>query len=101
MFPMELRKSGQKPSLQYKSQPWYIAYMGALFESDHAEIGERIRYAEHLIVRRERELFNRLAEPAEQHALNNALHALRALSLCLKSSSRAPIPSGQTSAGRH
>ena len=68
----------------YKSRPWYEAYMAALFESDRGQIGESIRRAELLIVTRERELFTCVPDPKEQHALNNALHALRALHGCLK-----------------
>jgi hypothetical protein len=68
----------------YKSQPWYEAYMAALFESDRGKIGESIRRAELMIVRRERELFTGPLDPKEQRALNNALHALRALQGCLK-----------------
>jgi hypothetical protein len=69
---------------RYKSRPWYEAYMAALFESDRGQIGESIRRAELLIVSRERELFTCTPDPKEQHALNNALHALRALYGCLK-----------------
>lgn len=69
----------------YKSQPWYGAYMAALFESDRGQIGESIRRAEALILNRERELFTCALDPKEQHALNNALHALRALQGCFKS----------------
>ena len=68
----------------YKSRPWYEAYMAALFESDRRQIGESIRRAELLIVSRERELFICVPDPKEQRALNNALHALRALHGCLK-----------------
>ena len=68
----------------YKSQPWYEAYMAALFESDREQIRESIRRAEVLILNRERELFTCVLDPKEQHALNNALHALRALHGCLK-----------------
>lgn len=68
----------------YKSQPWYEAYMAALFESDRGQIGENIHRAELMILNRERELFTGALEPKEQRALNNALHALRALLRCLK-----------------
>ncbi|HEY1262941.1 MAG TPA: hypothetical protein VGF06_05415 [Terriglobales bacterium] len=66
----------------YKSQPWYSEYLAALFESDRRRLQERIRRAEHLMVGREHELFP-AADPAEQRALNNALHALHALRTCL------------------
>jgi hypothetical protein len=68
----------------YKSQPWYEAYMAALFESDRERIVESIRRAELLIVHRERELFAGPMDPKEQRALNNARHALRALHGCLR-----------------
>jgi hypothetical protein len=68
----------------YKRQSWYGAYMAALFEADRTRIGESIRRAEFLILSRERELFSRPSDPMEERALNNALHALRALHGCLK-----------------
>lgn len=68
----------------YKSQPWYEAYMAALFESDREQIGANIRRAEVLIVHRERELLAGQLDPKEQRALGNALHALRALHGCLR-----------------
>ena len=67
----------------HKNQPWYEAYMAALFESDSEQIRASIRRAELLIVHRERELLAGL-ELREQRALSNALHALRALHGCLK-----------------
>lgn len=68
----------------YKGQSWYEAYMAALFEADRSQIGESIRRAEFLILNRERELFRGPSDPIEERALNNALHALRALHGCLK-----------------
>lgn len=68
----------------YKNQPWYEAYMAALFESDRGQISESIRRAELMIVHRERELFGGPLDPKEQRALNNALHVLRALEGCLQ-----------------
>jgi len=67
----------------YQSQPWYEAYMAALFESDREQIRASIHRAELLIVHRERELLAG-RELKEQRALDNALHALRALHGCLK-----------------
>jgi len=69
----------------HRAQPWYGAYMAALFESDRAQIEERIRVAEQMIHRRERELFPSFNALGERRALNNALHALQALDGCLKS----------------
>ncbi len=68
----------------YKSQSWYEAYMGALFESDRRQIAESILLAEFLILNRERELPSGPSDRIEQRALDNALHALRALRGCLK-----------------
>ena len=68
----------------YKNRPWYEAYMAALFESDRRQISDSIRRAELMIVHRERELFSDDFDAQEQRALNNALHALRALHGCLK-----------------
>jgi hypothetical protein len=66
----------------YQSQPWYDAYMAALFEPDR--IGERINYTEQLILSRQRELFTSRVDSIEQRALNKALRALRALKMCVK-----------------
>jgi len=77
----------ESPGVLYRSQPWYEAYMAALFEADRGQMAERIRTAEQLILSRERELLAARAELPEQNALNNALHALRALQACLKSKS--------------
>lgn len=78
------RAKGTPPRTFYQSQPWYDAYMAALFEADRRRIEERIRTAKQLILARERQLLAARAEPTEQDALNNALHALRALHMCLK-----------------
>ena len=71
----------------YRSQPWYEAYLAALFEADRGQMEGRIRAAEQLILSRERELLAARADLREQRVLNNALHALRALHACLKSKS--------------
>lgn len=76
------RETAQNP---HHTQPWYDAYMAALFESDREQIGERIKVAEQMIHRREREIFPSFNAGGEQRALNNALHALQALDGCLKS----------------
>jgi hypothetical protein len=57
--------------------------MAALFESDPKQIRDRIRYAEQLMLARERELLSQSGHLTEQRALTNALHALHALWLCL------------------
>jgi hypothetical protein len=66
----------------YRQQSWYEAYMAALFEADRKQISERIKSAEQLILKREQEIA--LYSSVEHQALNNALHALRALSGCLR-----------------
>ena len=78
------RAKGGPPRTHYQSQPWYDAYMAALFEADRRRIEERIRAAKQLILARERQLLAARGDATEQDALNNALHALRALHMCLK-----------------
>ena len=75
----------------YHSEPWYRAYMSALFESNPALIEVRVALAQRLIVLRELELFNSRMLSPELRALNRALLALRALALCRK----ATAPSGE------
>lgn len=70
--------------ISYRRQPWYEAYMAALFEANRKQILVRIRHAEQQILARERELLTHGNELSEQHALNNALHALHALSSCMQ-----------------
>jgi hypothetical protein len=77
-----VRHDSASPVAPYRTQPWYLAYMDALFESDRTRMAERIKYAEQLILRRERELFPSRTEMTEQRALAGALHALRALRSC-------------------
>lgn len=72
------------PQVPYGSEPWYGAYMSALFESNSAMIRDRIRLAERLIASRERDLFHSRGDGAELRALNSALLALRALAGCNK-----------------
>ena len=73
----------ESAEIAHRQQPWYAAYMAALFEANRKQIRERINYAEQLILARERELLPEANDFAEQRALNNALHALRALASCL------------------
>jgi len=79
----KIQNSSDRPAIDHKSQAWYIEYMGVLFESDRKLLGSRIQHARHLIIKRERELFSENTCPAEQRSLNNALHALEALRMCL------------------
>jgi hypothetical protein len=57
--------------------------MAALFESDRALIAGRIASAEQMVLAREHQLFRGETDVLEKHALNSALHALRALRTCL------------------
>lgn len=75
------QSSSVRPEALYRSEPWYRAYMSALFESDPALMPPRIVLAERLIAVRERELFNSRAASPELRALNSALLALRALAV--------------------
>jgi hypothetical protein len=71
------------PVPPHRQEPWYQAYIAALFENDKAQIHERIQEAKRLILLRERELVNRTGDQLEIRSLNNALNALAALSNCL------------------
>jgi hypothetical protein len=65
---------------------WRDLYMAALFETDQANISQRITQAETAIVTRARELFcvsNEIEQ--ERRSLESALEALRALQSCMKS----------------
>lgn len=76
--------ANEVPRVAHRDQPWYGAYMAALFESEPNKIQERIRRAEQLAVARERQLFLSPATSVERQALNAAIHALRALRGCCK-----------------
>jgi hypothetical protein len=61
---LETRSATVRGEALYHSQPWYRAYMSALFESNTALIAVRIVLAQRLIAARELELFNlRMASP--------------------------------------
>ena len=79
----EFQAKPDSVDIPYRRQAWYAAYMAALFEADRKQIRERIKYAERLMVARERELLSQSSDFSERRALNNALHALRALCSCL------------------
>ena len=70
------------PSGQEMSE-WRSLYLTALFETDKTRLPGRIYRAQRALVRRERELFTAVNDPAEKTAVNNALHALHALRRCL------------------
>ena len=72
------------PVLPHRTQPWYAAYMEALFEYDRARIDGRIYESEAAIRNRERELVAGDVEGAERHALLEARHALAALHSCVR-----------------
>jgi hypothetical protein len=69
----------------HRRQPWYEAYMTALFEPDVTRISEQICRAEKLMMAREREIFGQPAIGEERTALDRAFYALRALQFCTKS----------------
>lgn len=73
---------GRRPLTGYASQPWYQAYMTALFEPDPGQVVERIKNAERLIVSRAREVFSQSKSALERNALDRALQALHALEFC-------------------
>ena len=76
------QSEARQTELSHRQQPWYAAYMAALFEPSRDQMSARVRQAEQLIFARERELLGQ--QPGdEERALNNALHALRALASCL------------------
>ena len=70
----------EQPMPPHRLQPWYQAYIAALFESDKTRIQDRIQQAKRLVVLRERELLTHSADTPETRSLNNALNALIALS---------------------
>jgi hypothetical protein len=77
------QRKPESTDIPHRRQPWYAAYMAALFESERMQLRERIRYAEQLMLTREHELSFQSSESAEQRALHNGLHALRTLWSCL------------------
>lgn len=71
--------------LKHRGQPWYDAYMTVLFEPDSHEVIGKLRWAEKLIIDREREIRDQTQlASAERTALSRASEALRALRVCLK-----------------
>ena len=84
--PPDREISGRASKVDHRGQPWYGAYMAALFEPDGNRVSERIRDAEKLMVARERAILGKNTVEAERSALDRAFHALRALRLCLKRS---------------
>lgn len=63
---------------------WRALYLAALFETDKNRLPVRINHAERALVQRERELYTASTGAAEKTAVNNALHALHALRMCLE-----------------
>jgi hypothetical protein len=80
----------------HRSQPWYQAYMAALFESEKKSISERICHAEKLMIARERAIFGQAVTETERSALDRAFHALRALEFCLKGQPEAYLRRAKT-----
>ena len=77
------------PEVSHRSQPWYEAYMAALFESDNERMAERISHARNLLIARERAIVGQPVLPAERVALSRAFHALGALQFSLESQPQA------------
>lgn len=65
----------------HRTQPWYGAYMEALFEHDPARMPAAIRSAVNLITSRQREILVGRSTALERRALKEALHALDALQM--------------------
>jgi len=82
-FSADLPTKSYAPDRPYRTQPWHLEYMAALFEPDRNLMAERIRRAELTILAREHQLYIDRSDPEEQRALNNALHALGALRACM------------------
>jgi hypothetical protein len=78
------RVSHNARQAMHQLQPWYSAYLDALFESDPAKIPGRVRVAEQMIATRDRELFRSRVDLSEKRALSNALQALKALRSCVQ-----------------
>jgi hypothetical protein len=68
----------------HRTQPWYKAYMEALFEYDPARAAGQFRYAEELIGKRQRELLAGPSTAAERRAMKEAVRALQSVQMCLQ-----------------
>jgi hypothetical protein len=69
-------------AMMYRSQPWYQAYMDAMFEYDASQIPWRPRRAAETIPAREKELLAGRSMLNERRAMLEALPALNALQVC-------------------
>ena len=65
-------------------EDWRSAYQAAIFETDRSLLARKIRAAEILILQREQYLFCGDMVVEERQSLNQALHSLRALHMCLE-----------------
>ena len=68
----------------YGKENWRGAYQAAIFETDRSLSARKIRAAEILILQREQYLFCEGMAVEERQSLNQALHSLRALRMCLE-----------------
>jgi hypothetical protein len=75
-------------NVPHRTQPWYQAYMMALFESDNARIVERICEAQRLMAAREGEISDQTMLYTERIALDKAFHALNALQSAIAQSEK-------------
>jgi hypothetical protein len=72
------------------SRSWRELYQAAILELDAAKLPQRIAEAEMIIVQRARQLFQQSGDNfKEQQALDDAIHALRALRSSLQCDSNA------------
>jgi hypothetical protein len=73
------------------NRSWKDLYRSAILEIDRDKLPERIDAAEEALVARARELFHESGDNIEeQHALDDALYALRALRDCVSNGRMQP-----------
>ncbi len=73
------------------NQSWKELYRNAILEIDRDKLPERIAAAEEALIARARELFQESGDNIEeQHALDDALYALRALRDCVSNGRMQP-----------
>ena len=78
-----------------KGKPWREFYLAALFETNTAELPDRIADAEKALALRARELFQTTGDHIEEeYAMDDALYALHAL----RSTSRYARPQAKSKA---
>ncbi len=69
-------------------KPWRELYLAALFETNTAELPDRIADAERALALRARELFQTIGDHIEEeYAMDDAMYALHALRSCSREKS--------------